>query len=168
MKNTKPFDVSKQLVWEAWKRVKANRGTYGIDLVSLEKFEADLPKNLYKIWDRMSSGSYFPPPVRRVDIPKDDGRTRPLGIPTVGDRVAQTVVKLVLEPLIDPIFHPNSYGYRPGKSAIDAVRQTRQLCWKYNWVVDLDIQGFFDTIHHDLLMKAVKKHTQNGWVLLYI
>ncbi|WP_200798466.1 group II intron reverse transcriptase/maturase [Pseudovibrio sp. Tun.PSC04-5.I4] len=168
MTNTKPFDVSKQLVWEAWKRVKANRGTYGIDLVSLEEFEADLPKNLYKIWNRMSSGSYFPPAVRRVDIPKDDGRTRPLGIPTVGDRVAQTVVKLVLEPQIDPIFHPNSYAYRPGKSAIDAVRQTRQRCWKYNWVVDLDIQGFFDTIHHDLLMKAVKKHIQNKWVLLYI
>ncbi|MGH0004376.1 group II intron reverse transcriptase/maturase [Pseudovibrio ascidiaceicola] len=168
MTDTKPFDVSKQLVWEAWKRVKANRGTYGIDLVSLEEFEAELPKNLYKIWNRMSSGSYFPPAVRRVDIPKDDGRTRPLGIPTVGDRVAQTVVKLVLEPQIDPIFHPNSYAYRPGKSAIDAVGQTRLRCWKYNWVVDLDIQRFFDTLHHDLLMKAVKKHTQNKWVLLYI
>ncbi|KZK84045.1 Group II intron-encoded protein LtrA [Pseudovibrio sp. Ad13] len=168
MTNTKPFDVSKQLVWEAWKRVKANRGTYGIDLVSLEEFEAELPKNLYKIWNRMSSGSYFPPAVRRVNIPKDDGGTRPLGIPTVGDRVAQTVVKLVLEPQIDPIFHPNSYAYRPRKSALDAVRQTRQHCWKYNWVVDLDIQGFFDTIHHDLLMKAVTKHTQNKWVLLYI
>lgn len=163
--NTKPFNISKRLVWEAWKRVKANGGTHGIDSVSLEVFEGNLSKNLYKVWNRMSSGSYFPPPVRQVDIPKDGGQMRSLGIPTVGDRVAQTVVKMVLEPQIDPVFHPDSYGYRPEKSAIDAVRQARQRCWKQDWVVDLDIQGFFD---NNLLMKAVKKHTDNGWALLYI
>ncbi|KPN61558.1 RNA-directed DNA polymerase [Aliiroseovarius crassostreae] len=166
--NTKPFRISKQLVWEAWKQVKANGGSHGIDAVTLEVFEANLSKNLYRIWNRMSSGSYFPPAVRRVDIPKGDDQTRPLGIPTVGDRVAQTVVKMVLEPQIDPAFHPDSYGYRPGKSAIDAVRQARQRCWHQDWVVDLDIKGFFDNINHDLLMKAVRKHTDNPWVILHI
>ena len=168
MTNTKPFTISKRLVWEAWRRVKANGGTHGIDSVSLEIFESSLSKNLYKIWNRMSSGTYFPPPVRRVDIPKGDGQTRPLGIPTVGDRVAQMVAKMVLDPEIDPVFHPNSYGYRPGKSAIDAVRQARQRCFQYDWVVDLDIQGFFDNINHDLMMKALDKHTNCAWIRLYI
>ncbi len=168
MTNTKPFTISKRLVWEAWKRVKANGGTHGIDSVSLETFEGKLSKNLYKIWNRMSSGTYFPPPVRRVDIPKGDGQTRPLGIPTVGDRVAQMVVKMVLGPEIDPVFHPDSYGYRPRKSAIDAVRQARQRCFRYDWVVDLDIQGFFDNIDHDLMMKALDKHTNCAWIRLYV
>ena len=129
MMDTKPFRISRRLVFEAWKRVKANGGAQGIDSVTIECFESNLSGNLYKIWNRMSSGSYFPPPVRRVDIPKDNGATRPLGIPTVGDRVAQMVVKMVLEPELEPIFHPDSYGYRPGKSAIQAVQQARERCW---------------------------------------
>ncbi len=165
---TKPFRISKRLVYEAWKRIKANGGAHGVDSVSIEQFESDLSGNLYKIWNRMSSGSYFPPPVRRVEIPKDNGATRPLGIPTVGDRVAQMVVKMVFEPELEPIFHPDSYGYRPGKSAIQAVHQARQRCWKYAWVIDLDIKGFFDCLDHALLMKAVAKHTDCPWVRLYI
>ena len=166
--DTKPFIISKRLVYEAWKRIKANGGAHGVDSVSIEQFESDLSGNLYKIWNRMSSGSYFPPPVRRVEIPKDNGATRPLGIPTVGDRVAQMVVKMVFEPELEPIFHPDSYGYRPGKSAIQAVHQARQRCWKYAWVIDLDIKGFFDCLDHALLMKAVAKHTDCPWVRLYI
>ena len=168
MKNTKSFDIPKRLIWEAWKRVKTNGGAHGVDAVSIEQFESDLPNNLYKIWNRMSSGSYFPPPVRRVEIPKGDGKTRPLGIPTVGDRVAQMAVKMTLEPKIEPIFHPDSYGYRPGKSAIEAVGTARQRCWQYAWVVDLDIKGFFDNIDHELLMKAVEKHTKCPYTRLYI
>jgi RNA-directed DNA polymerase len=168
MMDTKSFKISKRLVWEAWKRIKTNGGAHGVDLVSIEAFETNLSNNLYKIWNRMSSGSYFPSPVRRVDIPKDDGTTRPLGIPTVGDRVAQMVVKMVLEPELDPVFHPDSYGYRPRKSAIQAVHQARQRCWKYAWVLDLDIKGFFDNIDHELLMKAVEKHTACPWTRLYI
>jgi RNA-directed DNA polymerase len=144
MMNTKSFDIPKRLVWNAWKRIKANGGAHGVDSVSIMQFEADISNNLYKIWNRMSSGCYFPPPVRRVEIPKDGGKKRLLGIPTVGDRVAQMVVKMVLEPELDPIFHPDSYGYRPGKSAIDAVRTARQRCWQYNWVIDLDIKGFLE------------------------
>ncbi len=168
MMDTKSFEIPKRLVWNAWKRIKANGGAYGVDSVSIEQFEADISNNLYKIWNRMSSGAYFAPPVRRVEIPKDDGKTRSLGIPTVGDRVAQMAVKMVLEPDLDPIFHPDSYGYRPGKSAIDAVRTARQRCWQYKWVVDLDIKGFFDNIDHGLLMKAVEKHTNCKWIRLYI
>ncbi len=168
MTNTKPFDISKRLVWEAWKRIKSNGGAYGVDNISIEAFERRLSNNLYKIWNRMSSGSYFPPSVRRVEIPKDNGGTRPLGVPTVGDRVAQMVAKMVLEPKLDPLFHPDSYGYRPGKSAIDAVREARRRCWKYNWVIDLDIKGFFDNIDHELMMKAVEKHTNSEWIRLYI
>jgi RNA-directed DNA polymerase len=168
MENTKSFDIPKRLVWEAWKRIKANKGTYGVDSVSIEEFEADIANNLYKIWNRMSSGAYFPPPVRRVEIPKGDGKTRPLGIPTVGDRVAQMVVKMELEPGVDSIFHPDSYGYRPGRSAIEAVRTARERCWRYDWTVDLDIKGFFDNIDHELLLKAVKMHANNAWTRLYI
>ena len=164
----KPFVISKRIVWEAYKRVKANKGAAGVDKRSIADFEEDLKGNLYKIWNRMSSGSYFPPPVRRVAIPKGDGRERLLGIPTVGDRIAQMVVKMYLEPDIEPCFHPDSYGYRPGRSAIDAVGVARRRCWRYDWVVDLDIKGFFDNIDHALLMKAVRKHTKSAWILLYI
>lgn len=164
----KPFEISKHLVVEAWKRVRSNRGSAGVDGQSIAAFEEQLRDNLYKVWNRLSSGSYFPPPVRRVDIPKGNGGTRPLGIPTVGDRVAQMVVKMVLEPQLEPIFHPDSYGYRPGKSALDAVGTARKRCWRYDWVIDLDIKGFFDAIDHDLLMKAVRKHTDERWILIAI
>jgi len=164
----KPFCISKWEVWEAYKLVKANKGSAGVDGQSIAEFEEDLKNNLFKIWNRMSSGSYFPPPVRRVDIPKDNGKTRPLGIPTVSDRIAQTVVKRYLEPIVEEYFHADSYGYRPGKSAIEAIGVARQRCWRYDWVLDLDIKGFFDNIDHDLLMRAVRKHTNCKWVLLYI
>ncbi len=168
MNKAKPFCISEWEVWEAYKRVKANQGAAGVDGQSLAEFEEDLKNNLFKIWNRMSSGSYFPPPVRRVDIPKDDVGTRPLGIPTVADRIAQTVAKRYLEPILEEYFHPDSYGYRPGKSAIEAVGTARQRCWRYDWVLDLDIKGFFDSIDHRLLMRAVRKHTDCRWVLLYI
>ena len=168
MNKAKPFCISKWEVWEAYKRVKANQGAAGVDGQSIAEFEEDLKDNLFKIWNRMSSGSYFPPPVRRVDIPKDNGKTRPLGIPTVSDRIAQTVVKRYLEPIVEEYFHADSYGYRPGKSAIEAIGVARQRCWRYDWVLDLDIKGFFDNIDHDLLMRAVRKHTNCKWVLLYI
>jgi RNA-directed DNA polymerase len=164
----KPFCISKWEVWEAYKRVKANQGAAGVDGQSIAEFEEELKDNLFKIWNRMSSGSYFPPPVRRVDIPKDNGGTRPLGIPTVADRIAQTVVKRYLEPILEEHFHPDSYGYRPKKSAIEAIGVARQRCWRYDWILDLDIKGFFDNIDHGLLMRAVRKHTECKWVLLYI
>jgi len=164
----KPFEVSKQLVWNAYKRVRANRGAAGVDGQSLADFEKDLKSNLYRIWNRMSSGSYFPAPVRRVEIPKGSGGTRPLGIPTVGDRIAQTVVKMVLEPFVEPSFHADSYAYRPGRSALDAVGIARKRCWRSNWVIDLDIKGFFGALDHDLVQKAVAHHTDNAWVRLYI
>jgi len=168
MPEAKPYVIPKQLVWEAYKRVKANRGAAGVDGESLATFEEDLQDNLYKVWNRMSSGSYFPPPVRLVEIPKDNGGKRPLGIPTVSDRVAQTVVKMVLEPLVEPQFHPDSYGYRPGKSALDAVGVARKRCWDADWVIDLDIKSFFDSIPHDLVERAVAQHTESPWVRLYI
>jgi RNA-directed DNA polymerase len=169
MAQGKSYEISKQVVWEAYKRVKANRGAAGVDRQSLEDFEKDLKGNLYKIWNRMSSGSYFPPPVRLVEIPKDQGRgVRPLGIPTVADRVAQMVVKMYFEPLVEPHFHPDSYGYRPGKSALDAVGTARQRCWRQDWVIDLDIKGFFDNLDHELLMRAVRHHTDLPWVILYV
>ena len=168
MNKAKPFCISKWEVWEAYKRVKANQGAAGVDGESISEFEEELKNNLFKIWNRMSSGSYFPPPVRRVDIPKDDGGMRPLGIPTVADRIAQTVVKRYLEPILEEYFHPDSYGYRPGKSAIEAVGTARQRCWRYGWVLDLDIKGFFDSIDQGLLLRAVRKHTNCKWVLLYI
>jgi RNA-directed DNA polymerase len=164
----KPFCISKWEVWEAYRRVKANQGAAGVDGQSISEFEVDLKNNLFKVWNRMSSGSYFSPPVRRVDIPKDDGGMRPLGIRTVADRIAQTVVKRCLEPILEEYFHPDSYGYGPGKSAIEAVGTARQRCWRYDWVLDLDIKGFFDRIGHCLLMWAVRKHTDCKWVLLYI
>jgi RNA-directed DNA polymerase len=164
----KPFSISKRVVWEAYKRVKANKGAAGVDEETIAKFEGDLKDNLYKLWNRMSSGSYIPPPVRLVEIPKADGSTRLLGIPTVGDRIAQMVVKMYMEPKVEPHFHPDSYGYRPGKSTIEAVGAARQRCWQYDWVVDLDIRGFFDNIDHTLMMRAVRKHTECAWILLYI
>ena len=168
LKQAKPFCIPKFEVWEAYKRVRANKGAAGVDGQSIEEFEKDLKDNLYKLWNRMSSGSYFPPPVLRVEIPKGDGRMRPLGIPTVSDRIAQQVVKQRLETELEKHFHPDSYGYRPGKSALDAVGKARKNCWSYDWVLDLDIKGFFDNINHDLLMKSVRWHTEEKWVLLYI
>jgi RNA-directed DNA polymerase len=164
----KPFDIPKREVWEAFKRVKANQGAAGVDGQSIAEFEANLSGNLYKLWNRLSSGSYFPPPVRRVEIPKVDGGTRPLGIPTVADRVAQEVARRRLEPILEPVFHADSYGYRPGQSAIDAVRQARQRCWRYAWVLDLDVRAFFDSIDWELLLKAVRQHADCPWVLLYV
>jgi len=168
MPEAKPFEIPKQLVWDAYRRVKVNRGAAGVDGESVMMFEKDLKRNLYKIWNRMSSGSYFPPAVRRVEIPKDNGSVRPLGIPTVGDRVAQTVVKMVLETIVEPVFHPDSYGYRPGKSALDAVSVARTRCWKANWVIDLDIKDFFGSISHKLVERAVAHHTDLAWVRLYV
>ena len=168
MNQAKPFDIPKREVWEAFKSVKANQGAAGVDGQSIEEFEAQLAGNLYKLWNRLSSGSYMPPPVRRVDIPKANGGTRPLGIPTVADRVAQEVVRRYLEPLLEPVFHGDSYGYRPGRSAVDALRSARQRCWRYDWILDLDIKGFFDSIDRELLLRAVRKHTRCRWVLLYI
>jgi RNA-directed DNA polymerase len=166
--NAKPFAISKREVWEAYKRVRANQGAAGVDEQSLAEFAEDLTNNLYKLWNRMASGSYFPPPVRRVEIPKDKGSVRALGIPTVSDRIAQMVVKRYLEPIVEKIFHPDSYGYRPGKSAIEAVGVARQRCWRYDWALHLDITGCFDNIDRSLLMRAVRKHTDCPWVLLYI
>ena len=168
MPDAKPYDIPKQLVWDAYQRVKANKGAAGVDGVSLAAFEKDLKGNLYKIWNRMSSGSYIPPPVRLVEIEKDGGGTRPLGIPTIADRVAQTVAKMVLEPMVEPIFHPDSYGYRPGRSAHDALGVARKRCWENDWVIDLDIKAFFDSIPHDLIEKAVAHHTDLAWVQLYV
>jgi RNA-directed DNA polymerase len=168
MSATKVFDISKHLVMEAFQAVKANAGTAGVDLRTIADFEQNLQDNLYKLWNRMSSGSYFPPPVKAVSIPKKNGGERILGIPTVGDRVAQMVAKRTFEPLVEPFFLPDSYGYRPGKSALDAVAVTRRRCWQYDWVLEFDIKGLFDNIDHDLLMKAVKKHTECRWVVLYI
>jgi len=168
MKTTKPFEISKHDVVRAWKLVKANKGAAGVDGETIEQFESDIKGNLYKLWNRMSSGSYFPPAVKTVAIPKKTGGERKLGIPTVSDRVAQMVAKLHFEPLVEPYFHRDSYGYRPNKSAHQALEVTRKRCWRYNWVLEFDIKGLFDNIDHQLLMKAVRKHTDNRWLLLYI
>ena len=168
MAETKPFGISKRAVWEAYQAVKANRGAAGVDRQSLEAFEHDRTNNLYTLWNRLASGSYFPPPVLMVEIPKRGGGTRRLGVPTVSDRIAQTVVKRALEPCVEPYFHEDSYGYRPGKSALQAVGVTRQRCWKYDYLLEFDIKGLFDEIDHDLLLRAVDKHTDCRWVRLYI
>lgn len=168
MNKTKSFDISKQVVYEAYKRVKANRGAAGIDEESLADFQKNLKNNLYQLWNRMSSGSYFPPPVKAVEIPKKDGGVRRLGIPTVADRIAQMTVKIYFEPKVEPYFHPDSYGYRPEKSALEALRVTRERCWRYDWVLEYDIKGLFDHIDHELLMKAVRRHTDCRWVILYL
>jgi len=164
----KSFAISKRAVWEAWLRVKANRGAAGVDEQSIEEFESDLSGNLYKLWNRLSSGSYFPPPVRAVEIPKRDGSSRILGVPTVADRVAQTVACGYLEPGVEPHFHPDSYGYRPGRSALDAVGVCRKRCWRSDWVLDMDIRAFFDSVPWDLVLKSVAHHTDLRWVLLYV
>ena len=168
MTSGKPLPITKAMVWAAYKLVKRKGKAAGVDGQSLDDFANNLEDNLYRLWNRMASGSYFPPPVRRVEIPKAGGGLRPLGIPTVSDRIAQMVVKQHLEPGLDRLFDPDSYGYRPGKSAHQAVEQARKRCWQHNWVVDLDIKGFFDTIDHGLLMRAVRRHVQCGWALLYI
>ena len=165
----KPFDISKWVVWEAYRQVKANRGAAGVDEESIAEFEGDLKGNLYKLWNRMSSGTYFPPPVLAVQIPKAGGNgVRVLGVPTVSDRIAQTVVRLYLEPEVEPMFHPDSYGYRPGRSALDAVEACRRRCWNRDWVIDLDIRAFFDSLDHELILKAVAAHTRQRWILLYL
>ena len=167
--HVKPFDIPKELVWEAYRRVAANEGAPGVDGQTVDEFEDDLKENLYKIWNRMSSGSYFPPPVRAVEIPKPHGDgVRVLGVPTVADRVAQTVVAMYLEERVEPRFHPDSYGYRPRRSALDAVEVCRQRCWRKDWVIDLDVTKFFDTVPWDLMIKAVEAVTDTPWVLLYV
>jgi group II intron reverse transcriptase/maturase len=167
--SSKPFYISKWRVWEAWEKVKANKGAPGVDSCSIEDFEKDLQNNLFRIWNRMSSGSYFPPPVKAVEIPKSHGDgVRILGVPTVADRVAQTVVAMHLEPNVEPVFHGDSYGYRPRRSALDAVERCRERCWKTDWVLDLDIEKFFDSVPHDLIVKAVEAHTDAVWVVLYV
>ncbi len=165
----KSFEIPKRLIHEAWEKVRANGGAPGVDAVSITLFEADEADNLYKVWNRMSAGSYMPGPVRAVEIPKDHGAgVRTLGVPNVADRVAQTAVARLLEEKLEPIFHPDSYGYRPGRSALDALSVARRRCWKQDWVLDLDIRAFFDSVPHDLLLKAVARHTDLRWVLLYI
>lgn len=165
----KPFVISKEVVWKAYKRVKANKGAAGVDEESIEEFERNLKGNLYKLWNRMSSGSYFPPPVRAVEIPKKNGEGfRVLGVPTVADRIVQTVVAMYLEPEVEPHFHSDSYGYRPGRSAHQALGVCRERCWKSDWVIDLDLEAFFDSMDHELVLSAVSRHTDQKWVLLYV
>jgi RNA-directed DNA polymerase len=168
MSETKPFSISKRLVMMAYQKVKSNRGSAGVDEVSMNEFDKDYRNQLYKLWNKMSSGSYIPPPVKLVEITKKGGGLRPLGISTIADRIAQSVVRGLLEPMLEPLFMNDSYGYRPNKSAAQAVDQAKQRCWKQSWVIDLDIKGFFDNIPHELLMKAVKRHCDCKWTLLYI
>lgn len=168
MDKTKPFRISKHAVWRAWLKVKQNAGAAGVDDESVTKFEQGLKGNLYKIWNRLSSGSYFPPPVKMVEIPKGGGGVRVLGVPTVADRVAQTVVAEELARLVEPVFDDDSYGYRPGRSAHDALETCRKRCWRYNWVVDLDLKDFFGSVDHELMLKAVAHHTDQRWILLYV
>lgn len=163
----KPFDISKQEVWDAWVKVRGNQGSAGVDGVSIAEFEKDLRNNLYQIWNRMASGTYFPPDVKAVMIPKPGG-TRTLGVPTVGDRVAQTVVATHLSARVEPVFHPDSYGYRPGRSALEAIEACRVRCWKYDWVVEFDIRKFFDTVSWDKVVSSVEAHTDARWVVLYV
>jgi RNA-directed DNA polymerase len=164
----KSFEISKWAVWEAYRKVKANKGGAGVDEQSIAEFEVALKDNLYKLWNRLSSGTYFPPPVRAVEISKRDGSSRTLGVPTVADRIAQTVVRAYLEPDVEPVFHEDSYGYRPGRSAHQALRVCRERCWRSDWVLDMDIKSFFDSVSWDLVLKAVAHHTDLRWVLLYV
>lgn len=168
MSKVKAIEIPKKFVWDAYLEVKSKKGSAGIDQQSMQDFEKNLKRNLYKIWNRLSSGSYFPPPVKRVEIPKPKGGVRVLGVPTISDRIAQTVVKKYLEPLWEPLFHEDSYGYRPGKQALDAVAVTRERCWRYSWVVEFDIKKAFDHIDHELLLRAVNKHTSQSWLVMYI
>jgi RNA-directed DNA polymerase len=164
----KPFEISKRMVWEAYLRVKANKGAAGVDGCTIEQYEQNLKNNLFKLWNRLSSGSYFPPPVKAVAIPKSGGGSRVLGVPTVDDRIAQTVAAMYLERQVEPIFHRDSYGYRPGRSALDAVAVCRERCWRDDWVIDLDVRAFFDSVDHSLMLKAVARHTDQKWILLYV
>jgi RNA-directed DNA polymerase len=165
----KPFELSKAMVWEAYRRVKANKGSAGVDGVTIEQYEQDLKNNLFKLWNRLSSGCYFPSPVKAVPIPKAGGKgLRILGVPTVDDRIAQTTVAMYLEREVEPVFHSDSYGYRPRCSALDAVGRCRERCWKSDWVIDLDIRAFFDSVDHALMLKAVARHTDQKWILLYV
>ena len=168
MSEAKLFDISKQELWHAFKKVKRNKGAAGVDGQTIAEYEEELKDNLYKLWNRMTSGSYFPPAVRVVEMPKDTGGTRKLGISNVADRIAQTVATSRLVALLDPLFHPDSYAYRAGKTALDAVAKARQRCWENDWVIDLDIKGFFDTIDWELLLRAVNKHVKEKWLILYI
>ena len=168
MKEGKSYEISQDQVLEAYKRVKANKGAGGIDGIDFGEFEKDYKNNLYKLWNRMSSGSYFPKAVRGVEIPKKNGKKRLLGIPTIEDRVAQMVVRMNFEPIVEPVFSDNSYGYRPNRSAIDAIGVTRERCWSMPWIIEFDIKGLFDNIDHELMMKAAKKHTDSKWIILYI
>jgi group II intron reverse transcriptase/maturase len=168
VKGAKPFEISKWEVFRAWEKVLANKGAPGVDEVSLGEFRKDLENNLYKVWNRMSSGTYFPPPVMAVEIPKADGGTRLLGVPTVADRVAQTVAASRIEAAVEPLFHPDSYGYRPRKGALDAVGKCRERCWEHDWVIDLDVRRFFDSVPWDLIVKAVEAHVKEPWVILYV
>jgi group II intron reverse transcriptase/maturase len=165
---TKSIPISRPMVWEAYKKVRSNQGSAGVDQISMEEFDAERSKRLYKIWNRMASGSYFPPPVKEVEIPKKDGKIRKLGIPTIGDRVAQMVVKEYLEPRFEQIFSPHSYGYRPNRNAHQALESVRSNCKKTDWVIDLDIKGFFDNIDHGKLLLAIEKHVSEQWCILYI
>ncbi len=167
MSKVKAYEISKHVVMQAYKSIKANGGSAGVDGQTVADFERDLKGNLYKIWNRMSSGSYFPPPVKAVPIPKKQGGERILGVPTVMDRIAQAVAKIILEPDLEAIFYKDSYGYRPNRSAHQALERVRQRCWKYDWVLEFDIKGLFDNIDHALLMKALRRHTDKEWVLLY-
>ncbi len=168
MENTKPFNINKELVKEAYKKVKANKGAAGVDEQSLQEFEINLEDNLYKLWNRMSSGSYFPPPVKAVEISKRNGGKRTLGIPTVTDRIAQAVVKIMIQPKVEKYFYKDSYGYRPKKHALEGVKNTRERCWKYKWLVEYDIKGMFDNINHEKLMKVVNGHVKEKWQVMYI
>jgi len=165
---TKSIPISRQMVWKAYQKVRSNQGSAGVDAISMQEFDANRSKYLYKLWNRMASGSYFPPPVKEVAIPKKDGSVRKLGVPTISDRVGQMVVKMFIEPRLEAVFSPSSYGYRPGKNAHQAIARVRENCWKQDWVIDLDIKGFFDNIDHNKLMLAVEKHVSENWVLLYI
>ena len=167
MTKTKSFEIPKRLVWQSWLQVKANKGSAGVDKVSIEDYEKNLSNNLYRLWNRLSSGSYFPSPVRLVEIPKASGGVRALGIPTVEDRIAQGVLVAALEAELELLFHSDSYGFRPGRSAHDALETTRIRCLQRPWVIDLDIEKFFDTVDHDLLLRAVKKHQTANWMALY-
>ncbi len=165
---TKSIPISRQEVWQAYKKVRSNRGSAGVDAVSIEEYDANRSKHLYKLWNRMASGSYFPPPVKEVEILKKDGKVRKLGIPTISDRVGQMVIKQLLEPRLEKIFSNNSYGYRPRKNAHQALEEVRKNCWKTDWVIDLDIKGFFDNIDHEKLMLAINKHVPENWIRFYI
>jgi RNA-directed DNA polymerase len=165
---TKSIPISRQMDWEAYQKVRSNRGSAGVDAISMQEFDTNRSKHLYKLWNRMASGSYFPPPVKEVEIPKKDGSVGKLGIPTISDRVGQMVNKMFIEPRLETVFSPNSYGYRPHKNAHQALAKVRENCWKQNWIIDLDIKGFFDNIDHNKLMLAVEKHIPENWVKFYI